>query len=617
MRVRIGLALLVTLVFATADPAFAQPAGDEVPRRERRKSAIASKIFRGDWWDYYNRAITKFDAGDLQGAEADLREAIKFRPDESARARTYGVRFQEYFPKAELGAVLYEMGRYWEAAPVLQESLASAAFDQTKFYLHEARRQVALRSPIDKALPSIRIADPAPGLVTNRTSITIRGQATDDLFVDRILVGERPILIDRAKSSLDFQVEVPLPNENNSIPITVYDLLGQHQTQVVSVETDRLGPVFSLERMERLGQDRVKIRGMAYDRHGLAAVEVAGTRLPLAGGNSTRVDVEAPLQGEDEIVHLQLADGFQNETLLQLSPKIKVGKAPSVETRVRVAASSPLNSWLVAASVTGPRIDLLGLQPGQVVYQEEVYIDGRVRDASGVRDIRVNGLPVDIPEPGPVYDLSFGHAAGPLSPGTNVIEIQARNLGQVESLRPLQIHCELPETELENRLAVTVPPVEVAGVSQDPGLGRSLQRRLITELDNLKRFSIKASDELNEVMLERRIAESPAADTRYRVSDKTLTAADLVLDGFVDVRNTTIHLSVNVVSVQSGDLDASVPPVSAQKSDPDAVDRLAHDMALKIVQRYPLATGNVVAVKPPTTDLAKPHGVRIGMQAIA
>lgn len=615
------LTLLAILVVVVAVPLeiLAQTSDSQVPRRIRKRSPIESKIFRSDWWDYYNRAIRKFDAGDLQGAEADFRAAVRIKGDENGRARTYGVRFQEYFPYAELGAVLFEQGKFYEAVPELMLSMKNLDCEQTRFYLHEARRQVAMKSPIDKRIPIVSLIQPQSGMATRQNRIWIQGVAEDDLFVDNVYVGDRRLVVGRANSQLEFATEVPLAEGMNQIPVTVYDLLGQHQTVQLQVEVDRQGPVFSIQTLDQLAGDRIRVTGTAYDRHLVSAVSVSGSALPTSGQQIEQIQLEIPMAPGGAYPQLRLADGFENETVTTLDPRIRTGSADGLRTEVRFAAASqPGLAGLPGGE--GPRIDVLDLSPWDTLYQKEAYIDCKVSDASGVADIRIAGRSIDLPQLPDLKSITFGQAAGPLEEGTNVIQIRARNVNQVESIQDFPIVCRDPSIQSKERLSVTVPAfdlVEEEGSQVDRNMADQLREALLSELNARKRFSlIPTSDELAEALLQRRVAASPVADTRFQASHRTLTAADLILDGIILVRLKTVHAAIRSVNVVTGQIDEYIE-VQVTTQTPDAVRVMAHDLAVKLVQKYPVAEGEVIQITPSVwCTLSSADRIRTGMQAV-
>jgi tetratricopeptide (TPR) repeat protein len=100
----------------------------------------SSQVWRGRWWNYYERG-SSYAAGEFWfEAIADLQEAIKQRDQDQRRSRTYGLHFVDYFPHREIGVVYYRLGRYADAIRELETSLQSAETAKAKFYLNKARR---------------------------------------------------------------------------------------------------------------------------------------------------------------------------------------------------------------------------------------------------------------------------------------------------------------------------------------------------------------------------------------------------------------------------------------------------------------------------------------------
>jgi len=608
--------LLLILILSTEN-LHAQPDLSQVPKRQRRKSPIESEIFLGDWWDYYNRAIRRLDAGDLQGAELDLRQAIKFNDDENPRARTYGVRFQEYYPHAELGAILYESGRYWEAIPELMRSLKVIPLEQTRFYLHEARRQVALRSPIDKKLPSLQITDPPSGLVTNQTRIRIQGVAEDDLFVDRITVSDERQVIERASSKVTFETEVNLPREVNNIPITVYDLMGQNQTRVVTVTVDRQGPVFLEEKIELLNGDRSALLiGTAFDRNTISEIQINGSSLPVRGVTTESIQTTLSITPGQQAIQLTLADGFGNRTHADIPIRQRTGKNTQGKSMIRTAAAIVKDQILAGTNQQGPRIQALDPLPGQRIYSDEVWVNGVVHDPSGILSIRVNEMPVDLPE-GKNYRCYFGIAAGSLHPGTNTLRIRATNITGVETIQYYDIFCKIiKRLPPELRLAAAVQGFEETPSQSTETLTQEIRSIFLSELTEQDRFYLIDTKNRRDVLHEREIAESPAADSRMKGPSAGLVSSDLNLSARIFVRPTTMKVFLDITEVETGTTE--VLRGFEVKRTENAKENLVHDLAIRLLQRYPLAEGHIIqSVTHPISSLSALDKVRYGMQVIA
>ncbi|MCA9424997.1 MAG: hypothetical protein KC994_07980 [Candidatus Omnitrophica bacterium] len=611
-----GLPVLVLLLALIAEVAPSQSFDREVPRRVRRSSNIESKIFRGNWWDYYNRGIRKFDEGDLVGAEADFREAIKYKSEGGPRARTYGVRFQEYFPYAELGAVLFEQGKYTEAIPILQKSLRTTQLEQSRFYLHEARKQAALSSPIDQYSPTLELLEPIRGIITNRDSILVRGLANDDLYVDSIVVQGQDLIIDCAQDRIDFETEVPLPRNTNEITVTVTDLVGRTASQSVIVQVDREGPVFSLRELKVSPTGTAaSLTGTAFDPNGVQSIRVGQSDLAIQKGTSQTIDLKVDLEPGQSAIQVELADGFGNTTRALLDLTQKSGSAKPFGA-IRVAALGFDPRWLVGAGASAPRIEFLGVTSPQKVYIEDPYIDGRVYDPNGVEEISFNGERLPIPKG---TDLYFGCVAGPLESGTHTIEVTARNSAGYSSTNSLTLLVKLlTELQSSQQLALALPDFEVIGEGGSEAVSANMKTNLVGVISERNRFTLVESDRLSEVFVEQRIGFSEASQTRYQPGvHRRLITADLVLDGELIVRRNSLQLAIYIVDVKTGSIEGIVDVMGAGRT-----ETILRDMAIgisrKLEQRYPEIYGEVIAVKPRVlTNLSTGDDVHRNMEAIA
>lgn len=79
--------------------------------------------WRPNWWNFYERALSRASEGQTPEAAEDLETAIGARkgatlprPEDARRVRTYGLHFiDDYFPHRELGIAYYRMKRFTDA----------------------------------------------------------------------------------------------------------------------------------------------------------------------------------------------------------------------------------------------------------------------------------------------------------------------------------------------------------------------------------------------------------------------------------------------------------------------------------------------------------------------
>lgn len=601
------------LVFSV--PAFSQLTPGELPVRERKRSPIESGIFRGDWWDLYNRAIRRMNQGDLAGAETDLREAIKYQPEGGLRVRTYGVRFQEYLPHLELGMILFTNGRYDEAIQSLRRSLQTVQLEETQFFLHEAHRQRALKMGSDQSPPEIFITQPPPGMVTNQTSVTIRGTALDDIFVDSLMIDNQPVLIPKAQDQFDFSRELSLDREINRIPIVVTDLVGRSTVHEIVVEVDRQGPILNLHKMDTAsGSGKVRLVGTFYDKYGVAGVTVNGEPLTISPSPSVSIDQTIAVGENEGPIQIVSLDEFGNSTVSDVDPKTKVGEGPPVESQVRVAGLGLNPGWFQSAPAKGPKIDMRGLHNQQKVYIEELYVDGQVTDSTDIQNIEFNGAPLDI-QPG--THLFFSYLVGPLEVGSNTLEVKATNRSREVSTKRVRIECELP-TQLrpERWLSVVIPEFETEDESIDNDALFFLREMIKNEILNRQRFDLVDDDATYAVLRENELRASGLVDTRYSLRPD-LISADLVLDGMVKQIGETISLYVSVVSTSSKLVLARLETHAPDKTQV-SLQEMARGLVLKLEVKFPRMEGQVVRTEPRVlAEMSIPEREKRGLPAVA
>jgi hypothetical protein len=102
---------------------------------------VTTVPFRGRWWHYYERGVSWLDGGFLDQAEADFRQCLQLRWTDRRRARTYGMRFSQYFAHRELGAVLLRRGALDEAERELRVSLEQEPSAKAEYLLERVRAQ--------------------------------------------------------------------------------------------------------------------------------------------------------------------------------------------------------------------------------------------------------------------------------------------------------------------------------------------------------------------------------------------------------------------------------------------------------------------------------------------
>ena len=410
----------------------------------KQYGVTSSMIWRGEWWNYYERGSSYAEGAFWPDAIADFQEAIKQRETDQRRARTYGLHFIDYFPHRELGISYYHVGRYPEAIRELETSLLNVDTAKAKFYLNKAR-QVLFRQTKPAAVPPrILIDGPLDGLLTNRFTLQVTGHAEADAYVSAIAINGRPLLIELAEPSASFAQDIALRDGPNPIEIVSVDLLGQLTRHLITVYVDRQGPLLSLDAVEVLAespQQRVRVKGFLSDRSRMVRFLLAGRKVSLPPEREWEFREEVSLMAGLTAIPFEAEDAAGNVTRGEIAlsptsngpPGIQKGE-PGLPLLPRWAFLNPSAAvsdfpmfraapiWTAQGSGRAPpTIKLTDLTALQVVYYDAIYLEGKVSGASAITAFSINGEPLSHRKG---RQLFFGYLA-PLQPGDNRFLLEA------------------------------------------------------------------------------------------------------------------------------------------------------------------------------------------------
>ncbi len=350
--------------------------------KDGKPYGITEGLFRHQWWNYYERALSFADGGFFEDAESDLREAIRQRKDDEWRVRTYGMHFIDYFPHCELGVIKYRQGALEASVRELTTALKTAKNAKAEYYLDLARERLIKRKKSDKAPPEIIIKSPQAGHLIRDFSIEIRGMARDDTFVRQITVNRKKIRTDVSAQEIPFYMEVPVSPGKNSIPVTVTDLTGKKTQTEVVVYVDRTGPLISLDTAfeDDPGSGAIVLKGYAYDDSGLAEVTVNDRKLTYNGEKKVRIQEKIQLRSGQTELDIRVRDMPGNVTSAKtgLSEGSKVAGNLLAENAAFEKTARSDRPVRILALATPPVITLHNEMTERTTYLDHAVMDGKV-----------------------------------------------------------------------------------------------------------------------------------------------------------------------------------------------------------------------------------------------
>ncbi|MBI4747446.1 MAG: hypothetical protein HY774_03115 [Acidobacteria bacterium] len=354
----------------------------------------------------------------------------------------------------------------------------------------ETTRTVTLQVPQDTTPPVITLTEPAEGLITNASPVTVSGTVTDVSAVT-VTVNSQPATL----SGTQFTASVTLTEGSNIITVSATDAFGNTSTASRSVVLDTTAPVLTITSPEdgaTTTEAQITVTGTVTDATTISvtvndiAATVTGNEflavVPLTEGPNTllvrsideaanQTEISIAVQRQPAIPFSLIVENPMDGLISNLSPFVVLGRALGVGVAVSVnEIPVPINEegWfsgdvtvtegtniirVTAVDLTGnrkevirtveidtqpPTISNLNPPEGTIISEATTTIHGQISDATTVW-ITINDSVFEVaPTPGSLTS-SFSIPGVPVQEGINFIQIFATDLVGNTSTQELQL----------------------------------------------------------------------------------------------------------------------------------------------------------------------------------
>ena len=556
--------------------------------RNRTPAVAVSQVFRGTWWDYYERGVKYSDAGAWKAAIQDFRAARQQRDKEDRTARTYGVAFIEYFPVRELGIALYQDGQYKAAAEALEKSLAAFPTAKGAYYYNLSRAALLRQAAADKAPPRIKIDAPADGLLTNALTMEVRGTAESKNQVALVEVNGESQLIDSAIASQPFTQLARLAPGTNAIEVLAKDLLGQETKAVVNVMVDREGPVVVIDRAARAG-GRIRLEGTVFDNVRLGPLVINGQATPLSAGAESKFT--ADVAGTETAFLIEAADAVGNFTRVRIPipAELRQGGHRLEPEIVPVAWRRQIVPSFLRTQALAIEMEALPAE----VQQDSLSVSWIVTSGNPVTSVKINEDTKTLRQTEAGKPQIFSHIV-PLVDGPNQITITATDRTGATVTKTASVVRKVEEVEqIGSRLAVAVLPFTQKGPASD--LYGSAFESLVDALVNQGRFKVVSRDQLENILRELKLSRSALVDQATAVRAGKLAAAEAIMVATVNESPKSVEVYAQLINTETSTVLASRDIFDPEKA-PGSARAKMRELAAKLKAEYPLVGGSVVTV---------------------
>jgi tetratricopeptide (TPR) repeat protein len=569
--------------------------------------------WRPNWWNFYERGLSRASEGQVPEAAEDFETAIGTRkgatlprPDDARRVRTYGLHFiDDYFPHRELGVAYYNMKRYTEAERELLVSLSQTPSAKSKAYLNLVRKELLRESPAQREPPALEL-NVAGGPYLNSNKVAVAGVARSRNHIASILINGRRLFMELAEQEKPFSTEVKLKPGANELVVEALDLLGKSTTKRLRLNVDLEYPAVAIEDVVRKDAHTVTVSGIVMDNAGISRLVIEGSERRIEQP-STEIpfDLDAAI---DDTVVVEVTDVAGNKTSAEVritedmvAPAGQGAARPillAMADSGRVVDSGGMGLLLSQATSEGdqakPIIKLRDVVEGRVIYDEEFIFDGMARDNGRLAALSVNGEDVLGPRTG-ILVKYFTYRAM-LNMGENEFTIVAVDKAGNRTVKSFNVQRKIQgPLQVANRLTFGLLPLQQNGTMLS-ATAQVYDLLLGSFLDS-KRFNLVEREEaaFQALLTELKIANSELADRTTAIRIGRMKTAEGMLYGKTIEDEKSITVDLWLVDTETSEI-LFFADVYGEDKNREELKWLMDGLVLKFKQHFPLVRGKITRV---------------------
>jgi len=622
---------MICLLIPPLFSACAVSSGHESCVRENTAYCTSDGNFTGQWYDYYERALSCMEGECYPAALADLEESIYRRSDDRRMARSLGMHFVDYFPHREKGLIHYLLGEDAAAESELELSIQQYPSAKALFYLDKVRKRIMEKSrgqgagsrgqvcvprlvvwgsgvrgqgseesPLTSHLSPLT---PDLEIYTAADPVVISGIAEDEQYVSEIMLNNRPVFMEASGKSVSFRKEILLAEGKHRIDISAKNLLGGTAERRIILHADRAGPVITLTAADAENG----IQGRIYDESGEIFLTADGKEFPVPKGKN--VPFSIAVQAGTAYMLLSAKDKLGNQTEAEVSIE-----SPAEENLLMADAGTYV--FETAEKNAYPKIILDEWQDRERVFLEHIQIKGKVRSENLIRSLNINDMPL-IQDPGTVVYFSYVMR---LEEGENRIRIIAEDESGSAKSKVIAITREIPEAfKMKYRYCLALHPFDLLSITEKQAAeteANLFQHFFSKQFNDRKRFQIMMRKDGESV---KRIFNSPESDLNLILAGRSASVRQIsdplqiadaktdrnrsaqirpdaaVLGNLYKTRN-GIEIAARFVDIQSGEILA-IEDAYSETADHAALASLSETLAEKFHRKFPMTDARITQIQ--------------------
>jgi len=547
-----------------------------------------NQVFRGQWDDYYLRALSCIEQANFQQALSDFQASLDRRPPskkyDRRMVRTYGMHYLDYFPNRETGFIYFLQHQYEKALEYLNRSIQSEPSAKAYYFRNQVQKQ--LQTSISQ--PSLALTEPCVMTENNgeiwqsESNIIIRGTAYDSQLIEAISIQERPLWIDFSAKKVDFFQKMHLEEGRHPVSVQATNISGAMTQKNIIFHVDQTGPSISVEKGILEGtiiihaQDRSKQLALIIDQDLILSV------------NQSTLNYTFKWPSKKSEIFVCVRDRCENQTCATITHSqlfhIPQFSGLIAENKNIVMSDTGFSQ---NPSVSDSIEIVFDQQDLRSVFSEKISISGKISSTRSIVSVEINHTPLPIQSGKCIY---FSRQIQ-LNAGQNQVNVLAKTISGQLQRKIIQIYRKIPSVlQFENRYGLSMYPFNVNG--QD-------QSSWVDNLFGMTHKSGQASFELTE-SFERNFVKVLHERHRFRINNLgqlvTQNSGSIPCQGSLlgnaYVSKFGLEITARIVDNQTSAV-LGIKDVYRENTRSIDIEAMALELSEKIHRSFPLIQGKI------------------------
>jgi tetratricopeptide (TPR) repeat protein len=565
----------------------------------KRNGLVYGKVdglFREQWSDYYERALSYMDGECYSQALLDLEAAIQQKNKDQKMARTTSLIFVDYFPHREKGVIYYYQKKYQQALQELTKSISQEPTSKAYYYINQVRSNLLKQTISDISNPTIHIQYPEQLaqkkeiLFTKEKSFQISGVVRDEQYVSEVNISNRAMIMENgAVKQFPFFQILFLKQGLNNIKITAKNLMGGFTELQTTIYLDQSGPMVHV-----LQYNKDNISGYILDESGINSLEINKNQVDIQKGKKSLFHINLDKHHKHSILIAKDILGNETETYISNQLNTQFNRNQFLYVQNDLSGKYTDSKPMCHKNDCKIKITLHQLPESLIAYCNQININGQIESISPIKSIFVNKT---LLENEPATLISFNQMI-PLDRDINQITIRAVDMHGCKGERKIQVKKIVPQVmQLSRRYCIHLKKINSFSKSK-PGFFSLLLKKqkslLLDERFNVafvksllqkKRFLICSKNNYNSVKNE----------IKSNIGHNYLKPAHALLSGRIYRRKNTLEVFARLVSTKTGQVLLGKDIYFEQK-ERFHLQTFAEKLTEKIIREFPMVDGSILSM---------------------